>query len=154
MALFATRWPEWNPSDQERRDWRSMAHGWSGTRLEEAMLQVRMKYSSKIPQMKWIRDAYFQLRDAERKANDMQSDRPQTRPTGDQDPQVQSDRQTCMNRLESLAPQEVHQAIQVAERRLGSFLGGFATRDIHQMSWLSRFAILYVIDEGYLPSPS
>ena len=148
MALFVTRWPEWNPPEQEKRDWRTMTNGWNWTRLEEAMLQVRMNYSSKIPQMKWIKDAYFRLRDEERKANDRLHDQQHTQHGDGPDPQVESDRQECMSRLQALSPQDLDRAIDLAESRHWKILGSFASREILQMSWLHRFAILFALDES------
>tara|TARA_R110000824_G_scaffold168936_3_gene345938 strand:- start:216 stop:695 length:480 start_codon:yes stop_codon:yes gene_type:complete len=148
MALFVTRWPEWNPPEQEKRDWRTMTNNWSWTRLEEAMLQVRMSYSSKIPQMKWIRDAYFRLRDEERKANDTQSYQQQFGHPQGQDPQVQLDREQCMCQLLALPPNHLQEAIRLAQTQSGRFLAGKIPTEVSQMSWLHRFAVLFAFEES------
>lgn len=155
-TLFAHRWPEWNPSDQEHRDFRSVMKNMSYEDLDEAMLQVKVNYSSKIPQLKWIVMAYRRLRDERRKAQRIRSGPQSDEGLADEVRQVELERQECMSRLQALSPQDLDRAIDLAEYRHRKILGSFSTRDILRMSWLSRFAVLFELDQVAMydtPSP-
>jgi len=155
-TLFAHRWPEWNPSDQEHRDFRRILKNMNYEDLDEAMLQVKVNYSSKIPQLKWIVTAYHRLRDERQKGQDSQSAQRADEAQAAELRQVESERQECMSRLQALSHQDLNRAIDLAESRHRKILGPFSSRDLLRMSWLSRFAVLFELDQVAMydtPSP-
>ena len=141
------RWPEWNPSDQEHRDFRRILKNMNYEDLDEAMLQVKVNYSSKIPQLKWIVTAYHRLRDERQKGQDSQSAQRADEAQAAELRQVESERQECMSRLQALSHQDLNRAIDLAESRHRKILGSFSSRDLLRMSWLSRFAVLFELDQ-------
>ena len=145
-TLFAHRWPEWNPSDQEHRDFRSVMKNMSYEDLDEAMLQVKVNYSSKIPQLKWIVTAYHRLRDERRKAQRIQSGPQSDEGLAAELRQVELEKQECMSRLQALDPNHLQEAIRLAQKKNGRFLSGDIPTEVLRMSWLQRFAVLIALD--------
>tara|TARA_R100000664_G_C2694722_1_gene97411 strand:- start:105 stop:560 length:456 start_codon:yes stop_codon:yes gene_type:complete len=150
---MVNRWPEWEPTDQDRRDWKKMATNWSWEMLDDAMLKVRMNYSSKIPQMKWVREAYYSLLDEERQAKRRQRDQQEAQGLSHVDHQAQLDKQNCMSRLEALPKEDLLAAIASAEKTLGYILQTPIPHNPAHMSWMQRFAVLCTkdgLDDGVI----
>jgi len=155
-TLFAHRWPEWNPSDQEHRDFRRILKNMNYSDLDEAMLQVKVNYSSKIPQLKWIVTAYHRLRDERQKGQRSQSAQREDEALAAELRQVESERQECMSRLQNLPPNRLQEAIRLAREQNGRFLTGEIPTEVLQMSWLHRYAVLFALDQVAMydtPSP-
>lgn len=148
QVLFAHRWPEWEPTDQERRDWLRVMKNWDWDQLDEAMLEVKMRYSSKIPQLKWIRDAYYRLRDERQKAQRSQSDLREGEGLAEESRQLELERQECMSRLQALSPDRLQKAIQIAAARYGQWVPSRFPNDLQSMTWMHRFAVLFASESS------
>ncbi len=48
------RWPEWEPTPADDRDWERVLGGERLEDVQEVLFRVRTKYSSRIPQLKWV----------------------------------------------------------------------------------------------------
>lgn len=121
---------------------------WDWTRLDEAMLQVKMNYSSKTPQLKWIREAYYRLRDEEKQEQRSQHDQRVHESRQGEDQQLQLERSQCLSRLEALDPPTLRRAIDLAENQIGRFSTNQFPTEVPHMSWLHRFAILHALEES------
>jgi hypothetical protein len=59
------RWPAWKPAMVEVEDFARSLKGLDATVVAEAMFQVRAKYSSDTPKLKWLLDQIKVLHDQE-----------------------------------------------------------------------------------------
>lgn len=55
---LAGRWPRWAPSEVEKADWKAELQKLNPTWLREASQRVRRKYSSDVPQLKWVLEMF------------------------------------------------------------------------------------------------
>lgn len=145
--LLGERWPEWEPSIQERADWKRMIGGCVVEWIDEAMLRVKQSYSSKIPQVKWILGKYYEVKQehfdrvnavqvseqSETKANEMR--------------EVEYDRKQCLQYLKQIAPEILLAARDAVRRDGGGFITGGGSDEVERWSWMFRFAVMFRLQD-------
>lgn len=57
LSEMAERWPKWSPTDTELEDFRAYLSRHPASIVRTALREVKRRYSSYVPQLKWVTDA-------------------------------------------------------------------------------------------------
>jgi hypothetical protein len=145
--LISVRWPSWEPTPQDLRDWRHLLRNFDSTWLDEALLHVRSRYASDIPKLKWVLDAYYKVRDQQRqvKAPDLEEEKAVAEQMMRQ--QAVNDKRECMAFLGSQSQQVLLEARDNTGRKF-PFLTPSESSDYNNWSWLTKFAVMFLLEDS------
>ena len=145
--LIGQRWPQWEPNDVERSDWRRAIGYREYDLIDEAMLQVKMKYSSAVPQLKWILGEYNKLKEAKYQQKKEQR-YTETQEENEIDMrEVQQDRSSCIDYLQRQSAEHLAEAASVVRGRYGGLLPMSDAADPKSWGWAMRFAVMLTLQD-------
>jgi|TARA_R110002167_G_scaffold89575_3_gene241663 hypothetical protein len=152
--LLGQRWPEWEPTVQERADWKRMIGGCPIDWIDEAMLRVKQNYSSRIPQVKWLLGKYSEVKDEHFAKERNNAPTPTQVNEVDVMIEVERDRRDCMNYLKGLDDETVERGrAAVRKQGTGRFLTGFGSEACTSWSWAVRFAVMFYLQDASESEP-
>lgn len=143
--MISVRWPAWEPTAQDLKDWRHMMRNFDSTWLDEALLHVRSRYASDIPKLKWVLDAYYKVRDQQRqvRAPDFKEEEAVAEQMILQ--QVENDQRECMAFLGSQSHEMLIDARDNAGRKF-PFMTPSESSDYNNWSWMTKFAVMFILE--------
>jgi hypothetical protein len=104
--IICQRWPEWEPTDMERDDWRRAFAKFNPEWIREALLRVKMRYSSRVPQMAWVKKYWHEVK-AEHREPSPDASESQYASMQDHIQSVNRDKAATYQRLEKLGADEL-----------------------------------------------
>ena len=145
--LIGQRWPQWEPNDIERADWRRAIGYREFDLIDEAMLQVKMKYSSAVPQLKWILGEFNKLKEAkyEHKKEQRYADSQAKNEIDLQE--VKDARQSCIDYLHRQPAERLAEAACTVRSRYGGLLPMSDAVDPKSWGWAMRFAVMLALQD-------
>lgn len=145
--LISQRWPQWEPNDQEKADWRRAIGYREFDLIDEAMLQTKMKYSSAIPQMKWILAEFYKLKDAKYEQKKEET-RVESKRGADIDMKdVNKDREDCLSFLMRQSVERLKDGAEAVRNQYGSMLPMSVSPTPNRWGWAMRFAVMLKLQE-------
>ena len=143
--LIGNRWPSWEPTPQELRDWRHMLRNLDTAWLDEALLHVRSRYASDIPKLKWVLDAYYKVRDQQRQVTPPKVEEEKAVAEQMLMQQVQDDKRECIAFLGAQSHDTLIQARNKANKKF-PFLCGSTSNDHNQWGWVTKYAVKFILE--------
>mgnify|MGYP006407050567 CR=1 FL=1 len=144
--LISQRWPKWEPTTQDLRDWRHLLGPLTFDWLDEALLRVRTKYASDIPKLKWVMDSYYRVRDEQREVSIPNLEQEKVDAELDLKREIINDRKECDRMIGELSEPEFNRLLEEARREF-TFLprDGSTPESVGQVT---KYAIKFLLERN------